>query len=144
MNVTFPHDGAADSAPTRPGPPEEELEGTFERVCALHELPVERGVAALVGGEQVALFRTHDDAVFAVQQLDPYCGAHVISRGIVGTRGPVPTVASPMYKQVFDLRSGDCLDPMGREHLALRTWPVQVRAGVVHVGRTRLAPARAA
>lgn len=135
---------APDSTPARPEPPEARVEETFEPVCPLHNLPVERGVAALVGGEQVALFRTHDGAVFAVQQLDPYCGAHVISRGIVGTRGAVPTVASPMYKQVFDLRSGECLDPAGRELLALRTWPVLVRAGVVHVGRTRVVRARAA
>ena len=135
---------ATDSTPTGPERPEAVIEQAFELVCPLHELPVERGVAALVGGEQVALFRTHDDAVFAVQQLDPYCGAHVISRGIVGTRGAVPTVASPMYKQVFDLRSGECLDPVGRELLALRTWPVLVRAGVVHVGRTRDARAQAA
>lgn len=144
MTATLAPDGAPSSAPTRPEPPEEKIEETFEPVCPLHDLPIERGVAALVGGEQVALFRTHDDAVFAVQQLDPYCGAHVISRGIVGTRGAVPTVASPMYKQVFDLRSGECLDPVGREPLALRTWPVLVRAGVVHVGRTRVARAQAA
>ena len=144
MTATCAPDGTPGSAPTRPEPPEEKIEETFEPVCPLHDLPIERGVAALVGGEQVALFRTHDDAVFAVQQLDPYCGAHVISRGIVGTRGAVPTVASPMYKQVFDLRSGECLDPVGRELLALQTWPVLVRAGVVHLGRTRVARAQAA
>ncbi len=36
--------------------------------------------------------------------------ASVLSRGIVGTRGEVPFVASPMHKQAFDLRTGQCLD----------------------------------
>ena len=102
-------------------------------VCRVDDLSPERGVAALVGGEQVALFRTHEDDVYAVQQLDPFSGAHVMSRGIVGTRGPAPTVASPMYKQVFDLRTGECLDGAGRTPQPLRTWATEVREGVVHV-----------
>jgi NAD(P)H-dependent nitrite reductase small subunit len=103
-------------------------------VCRLEDLPRERGAAALVGGVQVALFRTHDDVVYAVQQRDPYSGAHVMSRGIVGSRGEAPTVASPMYKQVFDLRTGACLDPVGRDPKPLLVHPVEVRDGVVHVG----------
>jgi nitrite reductase (NADH) small subunit len=103
-------------------------------VCRLKDLSPERGTAALVDGIQVALFRTHDDQVYAVQQLDPYSGAHVISRGIVGSRGDAPTVASPMYKQVFDLRTGTCLDPVGKEPRALRTFTVEVTDGIVSVG----------
>ena len=106
---------------------------TWVPVCRLADLPRERGTAALVGGVQVALFRTFDDAVYAVQQHDPYSGAAVLSRGIVGSRGDAPTVASPMYNQVFDLRTGACLDPVGREPQALRTWPVEVCDGTVHV-----------
>jgi nitrite reductase (NADH) small subunit len=102
-------------------------------VCPIEDLARERGAAALVAGAQVALFRTHDDEVYAVQQHDPYSGAHVMSRGIVGTRGEAPTVASPMYKQVFDLRDGTCLEPVGKEPLSLLTWPVLVQDGVVHV-----------
>jgi nitrite reductase (NADH) small subunit len=105
-------------------------------VCRLDDLAPERGAAALVGGQQVALFRLVDDTVLAVDQLDPFSGAHVISRGIVGTRGDVPTVASPMYKQVFDLRTGRCLDGVGREPRDLRTRPVRVEGGVVLVGTT--------
>ncbi|WP_413450474.1 nitrite reductase small subunit NirD [Georgenia phoenicis] len=113
------------------------VDTAWERVCRLEDLLVERGAAALVGGTQVALFRLPDDTVHAVQQRDPYCGANVMSRGIVGTRGGVPTVASPMYKQVFELSTGRCLDPAGRTPLDgdgdLVTWPVLVRDGVVHV-----------
>ena len=110
-------------------------------VCRLTDLARERGAAALVAGQQVALFRLVDDTVLAVDQLDPCSGAHVISRGIVGTRGDVPTVASPMYKQVFDLRTGRCLDGVGREPVDLRPWAVRVEGGVVLVGGPRPAGA---
>lgn len=103
-------------------------------VCKLTDLVPERGAAALVDGQQVALFRVGDREVLAVQQLDPYSGAHVMSRGIVGSRAGAVTVASPMYKQVFDLRTGACLDPVGKEPQHLRTWPVRVEGDVVLVG----------
>jgi nitrite reductase (NADH) small subunit len=79
-------------------------------VCRWPDLERERGVAAMVEGHQVAVFRTWDDGIYALDHLDPFSGAYVIARGIIGNRGDVPTVASPMYKQVFDLRSGTCLD----------------------------------
>ena len=112
-------------------------------VCRLTDLAPERGAAALLGGDQVALFRLLDDTVLAVQQHDPFSDAHVISRGIVGSRFvdgvEVPTVASPMYKQVFDLTTGRCLDVAGKvpgRDLPpdLRTWPVRVLDGLVEVG----------
>ena len=103
-------------------------------VCTLRELPYERGVAALVQGVQIAIFRTHDERVYAVQQHDPYCGAMVISRGLVGTRSDRPTVASPMYKQVFDLGTGECLEPIGKEPITLHTWAIRIIADEVAVG----------
>jgi len=121
VDVTAPRPG---TAPT-----------TWVAVCRVDDLVPERGAAAIVAGVQVALFRTVDDTVYAVQQLDPYSGAHVMSRGIVGSRGDAPTVASPMFKQVFDLRSGECLDTVGREPTSLHSWATEVRDGVVHVAR---------
>ncbi|MFS0893778.1 nitrite reductase small subunit NirD [Microbacterium sp. 179-I 3D3 NHS] len=107
--------------------------GTTVRVCDLTELEVERGRAALIGERQVALFLLSDGHVHAVSNLDPYSGAHVISRGIVGSRGDAPTVASPLHKQVFDLRTGRCLETQGKPDAALQVWPVRVIDGVVHV-----------
>ncbi|MEU6241469.1 nitrite reductase (NAD(P)H) small subunit [Streptomyces sp. NPDC047024] len=69
-----------------------------------------RGVAVLLGGEQVALFRDRTGHVHAVGNRDPFSGAQVMSRGLLGSRGAAPVVASPMYKQVFDLNTGSCLD----------------------------------
>lgn len=101
-------------------------------VCEFRDLMIERGVAALVAGEQVALFRTADDRVYAIANRDPFSGAFVLSRGIVGNRGDVPVVVSPMYKQAFDLRDGRSLDDPS---VTLPTWPVRVVRGVVEVGR---------
>lgn len=105
----------------------------WREVCGLDDLVLERGAAALVDGEQIALFRVGEREVLALQQLDPYSGAQVISRGIVGSRAGAVTVASPMYKQVFDLRTGRCLDALGREPQDLRTWSVRVESDVVMV-----------
>ena len=75
-------------------------------VCRVDDLEVERGATALVHGQAVAIFRTHDDEVYALGNHDPFAKASVLARGIVGTRGDVPFVASPMHKQAFDLRTG--------------------------------------
>ncbi|MFY1673271.1 nitrite reductase small subunit NirD [Plantactinospora sp. WMMB334] len=99
-------------------------------VCPYRRLEPERGVAALVGGEQVAVFRTHDGRLFAIGHRDPIAGAYVMARGIVGSRGEIPTVASPLHKQVYDLRTGDCLDVSG---VTVPTYPVRCRDGLVEV-----------
>jgi nitrite reductase (NADH) small subunit len=99
-------------------------------VCEYDVLLPERGVAALLGNVQIALFRTHDGQVFALGNQDPFSGANVISRGIVGSRGDVPTVASPMFKQVFDLRTGACLDD---PDVSLPVYAVEVVDGQVVV-----------
>lgn len=95
-------------------------------VCRIGDLEVERGRAALLDQEQVALFLTSAGEVHAVSNLDPYSGANVIARGIVGTRGDAVTVASPMFKQVFDLRTGVCLETHGKPSSALRVWPTTI------------------
>jgi nitrite reductase (NADH) small subunit len=105
------------------------------RVCAIDDIEPERGVAALVGGEQVALFRTFDGSLYAIGNQDPFTGAYVLSRGIVGSRGDIPTVASPLHKQVFDLRTGSCFDD---EDARVAAFPVRARDGHVEV-RAKLA-----
>lgn len=109
------------------------LRAAAVHICAVHELEIERGRAALVGSDQIALFLLRDGSVHAVSNLDPYSGAHVISRGIVGTRGEVPTVASPMHKQVFDLRTGDCLETQGKQLAYLAVWTVLRDGDEIHV-----------
>ena len=100
-------------------------------VCAVDTIPLEGGVAALVDGVAVAVFRTHSGEVFAIGNVDPFSGASVLSRGIVGSRGEAPVVSSPMYKQAFDLRTGVCLDD---PTASVPSYDVSVVDGVVHVG----------
>ena len=107
-------------------------------VCALDRLAPELGVAALFGSTQVAIFRLDDDRVFAVQNLDPFSGASVMSRGITGSRNGVATIASPIYKQVFSLETGECLVTMDKTPIAphgpdLETFPVTVDNGQVFI-----------
>lgn len=79
-------------------------------VCRFRDLQPERAVAVLLGGVQIAVVRTHDDRLYAVGNRDPFSGAQVLSRGIVGSRGDRATLTSPLYKQVFDLATGRCTD----------------------------------
>lgn len=104
---------------------------TWTPVCQYDDLQPERGAAALVGTDQVAVFRTHDGALYAIGNQDPFTGAFVLSRGIVGTRGDIPTVTSPLHKQVFDLRTGSCLDDPGAR---VAVFPVRRREHQVEVG----------
>lgn len=101
-------------------------------ICRYADLTPGRGVAALVDGVQIAVFRTTTGELYATGNRDPYSGAYVISRGITGSNDGVPTVASPMYKHVFDLRSGACLDDPA---VALPTYPVRRYRGLVWVQR---------
>jgi NAD(P)H-dependent nitrite reductase small subunit len=79
------------------------------KICELTRIIPDTGVCALVGGEQVAIFRV-GDSVYAVGNRDPFSGANVLSRGIVGDLKGELVVASPVYKQHFSLRSGECLE----------------------------------
>ena len=105
-------------------------------ICRFDQLLPERGVAALLGDAQVAVFRTFDGQLHALANCDPFTGACVISRGIVGSRGDRATVASPLHKQVFDLASGVCLDDPA---VRLAVYQVQVRDGLVEVGHPEVA-----
>lgn len=107
----------------------------WQPVCRVAELEVERGVTALVHGQAIAIFRTQDDHVYALGNHDPFAKASVIARGIVGTRGDVPFVASPAHKHAFDLRSGKCLEDA---HVSVPAYDVKVVGGVVLVGHRKV------
>jgi nitrite reductase (NADH) small subunit len=79
-------------------------------VCPLDRLEPERGVAALVAGHQVALFRLPDGSVHAVDHHDPATGANVLARGLLGTTADGEWyVASPLHKHRYSLVDGRCL-----------------------------------
>lgn len=79
--------------------------------CSYHLLRPGRGVGVLLpDGSQAALFRLDDGTLHAVGNIDPFSGAAVMSRGIVGDRAGRPAVQSPIKKQTFALDDGTCLD----------------------------------
>ena len=98
-------------------------------VCALSDILEFAGVCALVGGEQVAIYRVGDE-VFALENFDPWSRANVMSRGIVGDLAGQLVAASPVYKQHFNLRTGRCLED---ESVALRVWNCGVLDGRVWI-----------
>jgi nitrite reductase (NADH) small subunit len=107
-------------------------EQTWVAVCPASVLQADRGVAALLpDGTQVAVFRTNQDEVFALSNMDPFSGAAVLSRGIVGDRQGVPVAVSPVYKQAFNLRTGICVDDPA---VSVATYPVRLENGTVLVG----------
>jgi nitrite reductase (NADH) small subunit len=79
--------------------------------CAYELLVPGRGVGVLMSdGSQVALFRLDDGTLAAIGNVDPYSGAAVMSRGIVGDRAGRTCVQSPIKKQAFAFDDGTCLD----------------------------------
>jgi nitrite reductase (NADH) small subunit len=79
-------------------------------VCPLEDIVPDTGVCALLGTEQVAVFRVGQDAVYAIGNVDPHSRAAVLARGLVGSIGERIVVASPIYKQHFDLKNGECIE----------------------------------
>jgi nitrite reductase (NADH) small subunit len=97
----------------------------------LAALSPEQGAAVLLhDGSQAAVFLLHDGSVHALGNIDPFYGAPVICHGIVGDRRGVPTVASPLGKQVFCLRTGRCLDS---PDVTLPVFGAAVRDGVIRL-----------
>jgi nitrite reductase (NADH) small subunit len=107
-------------------------------VCRLDQLEVRRGVAALVHGQSVAIFRTDETTVHALANHDPFDRHAVLAKGIVGVSDGVPFVASPVHRHAFDLRTGVCLEDT---HVKVAVYDVDVVEGVVLVGPRRSAAA---
>jgi nitrite reductase (NADH) small subunit len=100
-------------------------------VCELEDVVPGTGVAALINGVQVAIVRPrNDDVVYALSNYDPFSQAYVLSRGIVGDKAGVLKIASPIFKQSFDLQTGQCLDDSS---VRVATYPTRVNAGRVEI-----------
>jgi NAD(P)H-dependent nitrite reductase small subunit len=106
----------------------------WQNVCSIDDLQADSGVCALVDGRQVAIFyMPKDKAVFAINNYDPFGHANVLSRGIIGDINGQPVVASPLYKQHFNLQTGVCLED---ETVKLPTYAVRIENGSVQVSIT--------
>ena len=139
MNLAM--ENQAPNGARRAATKEPELQWTD--VCALEDIWPNSGVAALLGGEQIALVRVGDGEgdraeVYALDNFDPFSHAFVIARGIVGDRQGVPKIASPIFKQSFDLRTGQCLDDPA---VRLASYPVRVAGDRILVAMPGQPPA---
>src|SRR5262245_5701478 len=103
---------------------------TWTDICAVEDILPNTGVCALIEGRHVAVFRLGKEQFFAIDNVDPKSGASVLSRGLLGSLGERVVVASPLYKNHFDLRTGECVELP--EH-SVRAHTVQVGAGRVRV-----------
>jgi nitrite reductase (NADH) small subunit len=99
-------------------------------VCELDELEPDWGEAVLVEGRQIALVLAAPGELYAVDHRDPVTSSYVMARGIVGSRGERPTIASPLLKQVYDLQTGACLDDPA---LALAVYRTRVVGGMIEI-----------
>ncbi|WLP93944.1 nitrite reductase small subunit NirD [Psychrobacter sp. M13] len=112
---------------------------TQHTVCQLQDILHETGVCALIDGKQIAIFRTKHNHLFALDNFDPFSQANVLSRGLIGGTTIVDDiggteevlyVASPIYKQRFNLVTGYCLDD---ESVKLNTYQVALENSKVVV-----------
>ena len=103
----------------------------WQDVCSVEDLQPDPGVCALVEGKQVAIFyMPKENAVYAINNYDPFGKANVLSRGIIGDIGGQPVVASPLYKQHFNLQTGACLED---ESVTVPAYAVRIENGSVQV-----------
>ncbi|GAA5316068.1 MAG: nitrite reductase small subunit NirD [Candidatus Pelagadaptatus aseana] len=103
----------------------------WNTICKLSDLNPGTGVCALHEGEQVAIFMgAQNDQLYAVSNFDPVGEANVMSRGLIGSSGEQVYVASPLYKERYNLETGACLD---NEALSLKTYSVRAVDGEVQL-----------
>ncbi len=107
--------------------------GYVNVICQKSDLVENSGVCALINDEQVALFYLPhtDKKLFGISNWDPIGKANVLSRGILGDIKGTIVVASPLYKQHFNLETGVCIED---ETIKLKTFPVFIDGDAVKVG----------
>lgn len=106
------------------------LKADWRPVCRLEDITPETGVGVRLGEKQVALFRTRDDRLFALDNHDPFSHANVLARGLLGSLQGRRVVASPIYKQHFCLDTGECLED---ENVQLKVYPVRLAGDQVEL-----------
>jgi nitrite reductase (NADH) small subunit len=100
-------------------------------VCQFDDLVDNVGICALVNDKQVAIFRlSGSEKLYAIDNHDPFSGANILSRGVVGDLKGQLVVASPIYKQHFNLETGQCLED---ESVCLPVYDIRVVDGNIQI-----------
>ncbi|PKF61404.1 nitrite reductase small subunit [Psychromonas sp. psych-6C06] len=101
------------------------------KVCELKDIFPSTGVCALVDGKQVAIFRPSDEEqVYAINNMDPFARANVLSRGVICEHQEQLWVASPLKKQRFNLVDGSCLE---NSEVSIEAYQARVANGHIEV-----------
>ncbi|MDI9243647.1 nitrite reductase small subunit NirD [Marinobacter sp. CHS3-4] len=102
-------------------------------VCTFEDLVPESGIAVWTKDGPVAVFYLPERGreLYAIGHTDPFTGKNVLARGITGDLKGQLVVASPLYKQHFNLETGQCLED---ENVQVKTYQVALKEGRVVLG----------
>lgn len=106
------------------------IDNSWVSVCQESDLISNVGVCALLGENQIAIFKLSNGDIYAIDNYDPFSDANVLSRGICGDLNKQPVVASPIYKQHFNLTNGQCLED---ESVSIPVYQLRVIDGMVQI-----------
>ena len=100
-------------------------------ICAVNDIIPGTGVCALLGQRQVAVFRPYaDEQLFALDNIDPFYQASVLSRGILAELQGELYITSPLKKQHFRLKDGVCLE---NTEFSVAAYAVRVNNGRIEL-----------
>lgn len=103
---------------------------SLSAVCTIDQVLPGTGVCAWVNGHHIAIFRVTSEQWFAIDNVDPRTGRSVLARGLVGNLGEQIVVASPLYKNHIDLRTGQGVEDPSEQ---VAVYPVHTKDGQVWV-----------
>ena len=108
----------------------------FIDIGALEDIPAQGARVVKTVEGCVAIFRTSDDRMFALEDRCPHKGGP-LSEGIVhGDR-----VTCPLHNWVFDMNTGSA---QGADQGTVRTYPIRVQQGRVLIDASLISRATAA
>lgn len=99
-------------------------------VCKITDIIPNTGVCAAYGDKHVAIFKTPDHKLYAIDNIDPFTKASVLARGLIGEKEGKFYVASPIYKQKYDLESGQCLND---DSVKLEAYQLEIKDDEIYI-----------
>lgn len=103
-------------------------------ICELTDILPSMGRCALFNDKQIAIFRVIStngtEEFYAIDNYCPFSSANTLSRGITGNLNGKIVIASPIYKQHFDLSTGICLED---ESVKVNTYPVRLEGSTIQL-----------
>ncbi len=96
------------------------------KVCSLDDIPSMGGRLVIVEDKNIALFRTTDDKVFALENKCPHKSGPLVEGVITGK-----TLICPLHMQKIDMEKGEMLPP---DEGCLETYKVSIKGSEVWLG----------